>query len=209
MTKEKAAAIIGRLAEAYPDARPELEFHSAFELLVAVILSAQCTDKRVNIVTAELFPDYDTPEKMLALGEDALAQKIRSCGLYKSKAKHIISACRSITENFGGRVPETVEELMSLDGVGRKTANVVSSVMFDNEVIAVDTHVFRLSNRLGLAVSKTPLETEKQLNELLERSILSKAHHYLIFHGRRCCKAQKPDCGNCPVYGLCERNGVK
>ena len=208
MTKKEAALVMERLKAVYPDAKPELIYKSAFELLIAVILSAQCTDKRVNEVTKVLFSVADTPAKISALGEDALADIIRSCGLYKSKAKHIISACRSIEEDFGGKVPETVEELMKLDGVGRKTANVVTSVMFDNEVIAVDTHVFRLSNRIGLASAKTPLETEKQLNEVLEKSILPKAHHYLIFHGRRCCKAISPDCDNCAISDICKKVGV-
>ena len=206
MTKDKAKLIMERLAGVYPDAKPELKYKTAFELLIAVILSAQCTDKRVNIVTDELFVEYNTPQKILELGEEGLADKIKSCGLYKSKAKHIISACGDLVERFGGEVPKTVDELMSLSGVGRKTANVVTSVMFDNEVIAVDTHVFRLSNRIGLARSKTPADTEKQLNEILEKSILPKAHHYLIFHGRRCCKAQKPDCEGCAINDLCEKN---
>ena len=209
MTKEKAAAIMDILAKVYPDARPELNYSSAFELLVAVMLSAQCTDKRVNEVTKKLFALCDTPLKIVELGEDGLAEIIRPCGLFRSKSKHVISACRSIIDDFGGEVPKTFEELMKLDGVGRKTANVVSSVMFDNQVIAVDTHVFRLSNRIGLVKAKTPLETEKQLNAVLEKSILPKAHHYLIFHGRRCCKAIKPDCESCAINGLCEKNGLK
>ena len=209
MTKEKAAIIMDRLSKVYPDAKPELRFGSVFELLIAVILSAQCTDKRVNIVTAELFKEYNAPEKILELSQEELEEKIRTCGLYKSKAKHILAACRDIVETYGGKVPETTEELMKLSGVGRKTANVVTSVAFDNEVIAVDTHVFRLSNRIGLTKSKTPLDTEKQLNETLEKSILPRAHHYLIFHGRRCCKAINPDCENCAIFDLCEKNGVE
>ena len=208
MTKEKAAAIMDRLSKVYPDAKPELKYSSAFELLVAVILSAQCTDKRVNLVTEKLFSSFNTPEKIIALGEDGLAETIKSCGLYKSKAKHIVSACVSIVNDFGGRVPETVDELLKLDGVGRKTANVVSSVMFDNDVIAVDTHVFRLSNRIGLAKAKTPFETEKQLNAVLKKGSLKNAHHYLIFHGRRCCKAINPDCDACAISDLCEKNGI-
>ena len=209
MTKEKASLIMERLSKVYPDAKPELRFGSVFELLIAVMLSAQCTDKRVNIVTEELFRYHNTPRKMLELSEEELQEKIKTCGLYKSKARHILSACKDIEERFGGVVPKTVEELTSLAGVGRKTANVVTSVAFDNEVIAVDTHVFRLSNRIGLARSKTPLDTEKQLNGVLEKSVLPKAHHYLIFHGRRCCKAIKPDCENCAISDLCEKNGLK
>ena len=209
MTKEKAALIMDRLASVYPDAAPELIFGSEYELLIAVILSAQCTDKRVNIVTKELFKEYDTPEKILTLSQEELEEKIKTCGLYRSKAKHILAASKDIVGIYGGKVPKTVEEIMKLSGVGRKTANVVTSVAFDNEVIAVDTHVFRLSNRIGLARSKTPFDTEKQLNAILEKSILKNAHHYLIFHGRRCCKAIRPDCKNCAISDLCEKNGIE
>ena len=209
MTKEKAALIIDRLKGIYPDARPELVFGSVYELLIAVILSAQCTDKRVNIVTKELFKNYDTPEKMITLSQNDLEDIIKTCGLYKSKAKHILKASHDIVDIYGGKVPGTVEDLMKLSGVGRKTANVVTSVAFDNDVIAVDTHVFRLANRIGLALAKTPLETEKQLNEILQKGILKNAHHYLIFHGRRCCKAIRPDCESCAINDLCEKNGVK
>ena len=209
MDKHKADKIISALAAAYPDARPALEFSSPYELLVAVILSAQCTDKRVNIVTKELFKDYNTPEKMLTLSVGELGEKIKSCGLYRSKAAHILSASRDIVEKFGGKVPETQKELKTLAGVGQKTANVVYAVAFGGEAIAVDTHVFRVSNRLGLAESDNVTDTEKSLNRLIDRHLWSKAHHYLIYHGRQVCKAIKPDCENCCVSSLCEKHGLK
>lgn len=208
MDKHKADKIISALAAAYPDARPALEFSSPYELLVAVILSAQCTDKRVNIVTKELFKDYNTPEKMLTLSVGELGEKIKSCGLYRSKAAHILSASRDIVEKFGGKVPETQKELKTLAGVGQKTANVVYAVAFGGEAIAVDTHVFRVSNRLGLAESDNVTDTEKSLNKLIDRHLWSKAHHYLIYHGRQVCKAIKPDCENCCVSSLCEKHGL-
>lgn len=209
MDKHKADKIISALAAAYPDARPALEFSSPYELLVAVILSAQCTDKRVNIVTKELFKDYNTPEKMLTLSVGELGEKIKSCGLYRSKAAHILSASKDIVEKFGGKVPETQKELKTLAGVGQKTANVVYAVAFGGEAIAVDTHVFRVSNRLGLAESDNVTDTEKSLNRLIDRHLWSKAHHYLIYHGRQVCKAIKPDCENCCVSSLCEKHGLK
>lgn len=209
MDKHKADKIISALAAAYPDARPALEFSSPYELLVAVILSAQCTDKRVNIVTKELFKDYNTPEKMLTLSVEELGEKIKSCGLYRSKAAHILSASKDIVEKFGGKVPETQKELKTLAGVGQKTANVVYAVAFGGEAIAVDTHVFRVSNRLGLAESDNVTDTEKSLNRLIDRHLWSKAHHYLIYHGRQVCKAIKPDCENCCVSFLCEKHGLK
>lgn len=204
MKKEKADNIISRLALAYPDAKPELEYSTPFELLVAVILSAQCTDKRVNVVTRKLFEVCDTPGKMLALSQTELEEYIRSCGLYRTKAAHILSACRDIEEKFGGKVPETREELTTLAGVGRKTANVVYSVAFGGEAIAVDTHVFRVSRRLGLSDADTPFGVEKSLNELIDGKMRAKAHHYLIFHGRRCCTARSPACEKCCVSDLCE-----
>lgn len=209
MDKLKADKIISALAVAYPNARPALEYSSPYELLVAVILSAQCTDKRVNIVTNELFKNYNTPEKMLTLSAEELGEKIKSCGLYRSKAAHILSASKDIVEKFGGKVPETQKELKTLAGVGQKTANVVYSVAFGGEAIAVDTHVFRVSNRLGLAKSDNVTDTEKSLNRLIDRHLWAKAHHYLIYHGRRVCKAIRPDCENCCVSSLCEKRGLK
>ncbi len=204
MDKLKAKEIIKKLAERFPDAKPELNYTSPFELLIAVILSAQCTDKRVNIVTSELFKYYNTPQKMIELSLEELAEKIRSCGFYNMKAKHILSTCHDIISRYNGEVPSTLDELQTLDGVGRKTANVVYAVAFGGNAIAVDTHVFRVSNRIGLAKANNPLDTEKQLNAILDENIWSKAHHYLIFHGRNICKAQKPNCSLCPIADLCE-----
>lgn len=209
MKKIIADEIINILAKTYPEAKPQLEYSSAYELLVAVILSAQCTDKRVNMVTRELFKDYDTPEKMLTLCENELAEKIKSCGLYHSKAAHILSASKDISERFGGQVPDTVEKLKTLAGVGQKTANVVYSVAFSGDAIAVDTHVFRLGNRIGLGKGKTPEEVEVELCKIIDKDKWSKSHHYLIYHGRNICKAQRPACCDCPIEKLCEKNGLK
>ncbi len=200
--REKALKI---LSEVYAGARPALHYKTAYELLIAVILSAQCTDERVNKVTAELFKEHTTPEAMLTLSREELERYIFSCGLYKSKAAHILSASRDIVEKFGGSVPEGFAELKSLAGVGQKTANVVSSVWFDKDAIAVDTHVFRVSNRLGLAHADTPLKTEEQLKEAIPQKNWSDAHHWLIWHGRKICRAQKPDCGVCPLRDCCDR----
>ena len=204
MNKRQAGEIINILAQTYPNAEAELNFTTNYELLVAVILSAQCTDKRVNIVTAELFKEYNTPEKMLTLTQEELEEKIKTCGLYRSKAKHILSASYDIVTKFNGQIPETVESLQTLAGVGRKTANVVYAVGFGGDAIAVDTHVFRVSNRLGLANAKTPLETEKSLNRLIDRHLWGKAHHYIIHHGRNLCSAKNPKCGVCPLNGHCK-----
>ena len=202
MEREQAQKALQILAETYPDARPALHYRSAYELLVAVILSAQCTDERVNKVTAELFREHDTPQAMLALTQEQLEGYIFSCGLYRSKAAHILSASRDILEKFGGQVPEKFADLKSLAGVGQKTANVVSSVWFDRDAIAVDTHVFRVSNRLGLAHAHTPAKTEEQLKEVIPQRDWSKAHHWRIWHGRRVCHSQKPACGSCPLAGV-------
>ena len=204
MDKQNTKEALKILSEIYADARPALHYNSAYELLVAVILSAQCTDERVNKVTAELFREHNTPEKMLSLTQEQLEKYIFSCGLYKSKAAHILSATKDIVEKFGGKVPEGFSELKSLAGVGQKTANVVSAVWFDKDAIAVDTHVFRVSNRLGLAHASTPLKTEEQLKENIPQKDWSKAHHWLIWHGRRVCHSQKPDCANGPLSKVCD-----
>ncbi len=196
--------ILEELARLYPEAAPALRFGSPYELLVAVMLSAQCTDERVNKVTAELFKTYDTPEKMLSLTQEQLEKYIFSCGFYHNKAAHILSASRDIIEKFGGEVPSSHEDLKKLAGVGQKTANVVYAVAFGGDAIAVDTHVFRVSNRLGLAHAKTPEKTELQLNEAIPREMWSRAHHWLIYHGRRVCHSQRPDCGNCTLKQWCE-----
>lgn len=187
----------------YPDAHCELNHISAFELLVATILSAQATDKKVNQVTEKLFQKYHTPESFITLSQENLEQEIKEIGLYHSKAKNILSMCNSLLERFDGQVPSNMEDLISLAGVGRKTANVVLSNAFDVPAIAVDTHVNRVSNRIGLASSEDVLKVEKQLMEAIPQDRWSKSHHLLIFHGRRTCKAKNPNCANCGISDLC------
>ncbi|MBE7081326.1 MAG: endonuclease III [Clostridiales bacterium] len=204
MNKTKAKEIINTLSSQFLD-KPALNFSTPFELLVAVVLSAQCTDQRVNLVTRELFKGHNTPEKMLLLSQEELEKYIFSCGLYRAKAEHILSLSRDIIDKFNGQVPSTLKELQTLSGVGRKTANVVYSVAFKGDAIAVDTHVFRVANRIGLASAKSPLQTEKGLMEILDKKDWSKAHHYLIYLGRSYCKAQRPNCENCPIKDLCEK----
>lgn len=203
MNKKIVSEVISLLASEYPDAKPELKYTSEYELLVAVILSAQCTDERVNKVTEVLFKEYNTPEKMITLTVEELAKIILPCGLFNSKAKHIIEASKNIVQNYNGKVPSTFEELIKLPGVGRKTADVLVSVAFNGDAIAVDTHVFRVSNRIGIVKEDTPYKTELALMKVIDKSLWSKSHHYLIFHGRRVCKARKPDCENCVVKKLC------
>ena len=195
--------ILNELARLYPEAKPALHYSSPYELLVAVILSAQCTDERVNQVTATLYRKYNTPESMLTLSQEELEGYIYSCGFYRNKAKHILSASRDIVEKFGGQVPPTLDRLQTLAGVGRKTANVVYSVAFGGDAIAVDTHVFRVSNRLELAVGKTPEQVEEGLMKAIPKQDWSKAHHWLIYHGRRVCHSQRPDCENCTLKECC------
>lgn len=196
--------ILDELSRLYPDAQPALHFKSPFELLVAVILSAQCTDERVNKVTKVLFENYDTPEKMLTLTQEKLEKYIFSCGFYRNKAAHILSASKDIIEKFGGVVPDTLQELKTLAGVGQKTANVVYAVAFGGNAIAVDTHVFRVSNRLGIAEGKTPEKVEEGLRKAIPEELWSKAHHYLIYHGRQVCHSQRPDCTNCTLKAFCK-----
>ena len=202
-TSDKKAAL-AELEKLYPDAKPALLYTTPYELLVAVILSAQCTDERVNKVTAVLFENYSTPEKMVTLSQAELEKYIFSCGFYRMKAEHILSASRDILEKFDGKVPDTVEKLMSLAGVGKKTANVVYSVAFGGDAIAVDTHVFRVSNRLGLAKGDTPLAVEAGLNKAIPQKDWSKAHHWLIWHGRKVCHSQKPSCDGCTLRAYCD-----
>ena len=168
-------------------------------------MSAQCTDERVNKVTSELFKEYNTPQKMLTLSVEQLEKYIFSCGLYHSKAKNILATCKCLVDKYDGQVPSTLEELRTLNGVGRKTANVVYSVAFNGSAIAVDTHVFRVSNRIGLAKETNVLNTEKALMKILDKKDWSRAHHYLIYLGRSFCKASKPDCENCPIKDECEK----
>lgn len=201
---ERNERILTGLEALYPDAKPALKYSTAYELLVAVILSAQCTDERVNKVTAELFQDYNTPQKMVTLSQEELERKIYSCGFYRMKAEHILSASRDIIGNFGGAVPDNLADLRTLAGVGRKTANVVYSVAFGGDAIAVDTHVFRVSNRLGLAKATTPEKTEEQLMTTIPKDKWSRAHHWLIYHGRRVCHSQRPACEECTLKEDCE-----
>lgn len=205
MNERTAKIIVEKLSGIFTD-KPALNFGSPYELLVAVILSAQCTDARVNKITEELFKRYNTPEKMVELKNEELEKYIYSCGLYKSKAEHILSASRDIMKKFGGEVPNNLEDLRSLAGVGRKTANVVYSVAFHGDAIAVDTHVFRVSNRIGLVCEDNVLNTEKGLMKILDKADWSRAHHYLIYLGRSFCKAAKPDCENCPISAECQKN---
>jgi endonuclease III len=200
----KRHTIFSRLRAANPDPRSELEYQAPFELLVSVILSAQATDKSVNLATKPLFRRYNTPKKMLALGVDGLIEYIRSIGLYRTKAKHIIETSRLLIENHRGEVPNDRESLEKLPGVGRKTANVVLNVAFGEPTMAVDTHIFRVSNRIGIAPGKTPLAVELQLLKHVPQEFMHGAHHWLILHGRYVCKARKPECPKCSIVDLCD-----
>ena len=203
LKKEEIEFVIEALEKKYPDAKAELDFTNPFELLIATILSAQCTDVRVNIVTGELFKIVKGPLDIVNMPVDSLKEHIRTCGLYQTKAKNIKAACEILVNEHNSIIPDDREVLVKLPGVGRKTANVVVSNAFDQAAIAVDTHVFRVSNRLGLAHSENVLDTEKQLMKRLPKEIWSKTHHTLIFHGRRQCKARKPECETCPVNSVC------
>lgn len=204
MGQEKVKKILVELARLYPDAAPALHYRTPYELLVAVILSAQCTDERVNKVTAELFKKHNTPRTMLELTQEELEKYIFSCGFYRNKAAHILSASRDILEKFDGEVPAQHAQLKTLAGVGQKTANVVYAVAFGGDAIAVDTHVFRVSNRLGIAKGNTPEKVETGLNAAIPQNLWSRAHHYLIYHGRRVCHSQRPDCESCTLKEWCE-----
>lgn len=199
----RVAAILETLYETYPDARCALDHENPFQLLIATILSAQCTDKRVNIITARLFPRLPGPADYLAISQEELEELIRDCGLFREKARNIRETCRLLLERHGGEVPRTMEELVKLPGVGRKTANVVLSNAFGVPAIAVDTHVFRVSNRLELARANDPLKTEQQLMAVIPRDLWSQAHHWLIHHGRNICHARTPSCEVCPLLPHC------
>ena len=196
--------IFERLRAANPDPTTELNFNSHFELLISVILSAQATDVSVNQATAKLYPVANTPEAILALGEEGLKRHIRTIGLFNTKAKNVIAACRMLVEKHGSQVPDTREELQALPGVGRKTANVILNTAFRQVAMAVDTHIFRVSNRTGIAPGRNVLEVEQQLLRLVPEEFLLDAHHWLILHGRYTCVARKPRCGDCPIADLCE-----
>ena len=204
MNPGKRQRIFERLREANPSPKTELVYGSPFQLLIAVLLSAQATDKSVNLATRALFRDAGTPAAMLALGEAGVTPYIRTIGLFRTKAKNIIATCRLLIEEHKGRVPRSREELEALPGVGRKTANVVLNVAFGEPTIAVDTHIFRVANRTGLAPGKDPLEVEAKLEKFVPREFVQHAHHWLILHGRYVCKARKPDCPHCIIVDLCE-----
>lgn len=203
MTKDKRHLMFERLRARNPSPTTELEYNSHFELLIAVILSAQATDRSVNLATRKLFPKAHTPADVLALGEAGLCDYIRTIGLYKSKAKNVLATCRLLIEQHDSEVPRTREALEALPGVGRKTANVVLNTAFGEPTMAVDTHIFRVANRTGLARGKTPLEVERKLLKAVPAEFLQDAHHWLILHGRYICKARTPDCPACPIADLC------
>lgn len=203
MKKSLIREVLDRLGEMYPDAECELNFNSPFELLIATILSAQSTDKRVNIVTEELFKNYNTPESMIQLSQEELQEKIRTIGFYRNKSKNILNTSRILIEDYESEVPRDLDELIKLPGVGRKTANVVISNAFNQQAIAVDTHVFRVSNRIGIADSKDVENTEIDLMKNIPKDEWTKSHHLLIFHGRRICKARGPKCGECDIKDIC------
>ncbi len=204
MNAAQRAEIFARLRAANPAPTTELEYATSFQLLIAVILSAQATDKSVNLATRKLFADTPTPQAMLALGEAGLAEYINRIGLYPTKAKNVIATCRLLIERHEGEVPNTRDALEALPGVGRKTANVVLNTAFGEPTIAVDTHIFRVANRTRLAPGKTPLAVELKLLKSVPDEFSRDAHHWLILHGRYVCKARKPDCWRCPIADLCE-----
>lgn len=203
LTHEEADLCLDILEKTYPDAHCELEHESPFELLVATILSAQCTDVRVNKVTSEMFKKYKEPEDFADMDIKKLEGLIKECGLFRNKAKNIKASSSVILEDYDGEVPNTISELMKLPGVGKKTANVVASTAFGVPAIAVDTHVFRVSNRIGFVHEKNVLDTEKALQNKIDKSRWTKAHHLFIFHGRRCCTARNPNCEDCTINNIC------
>ncbi len=208
ITKKTKDEMIRILSEVYADAKPALVFRNPFELLVAVILSAQCTDQRVNIVTRRLFAKAATAEAIVKMGLSRLEKEIHECGFFHAKAKNILATSEILARDYGGKVPEDFDTLITLPGVGRKTANVVMSVAFNYPAIAVDTHVFRVANRLRLAVGETPEEVELGLQKAIPREKWSDAHHWLIWHGRKLCKSRRPLCADCPLAKLCPSFGT-
>lgn len=204
MNAARRREIFTRLRAANPHPTTELEYQTPFELLVAVMLSAQATDKSVNLATRELFPAANTPQTILALGEDELRSYVQRIGLYQTKSKHIIQTCRLLLERHAGEVPQTREALEALPGVGRKTANVILNTAFGQPTIAVDTHIFRVANRIGLAPGKTVLAVENKLLNVVPNEFKLDAHHWLILHGRYTCVARKPKCGQCLITDLCD-----
>lgn len=204
MNRTKRAEIFKRLQKENPSPTTELIYHNEFELLIAVMLSAQATDVSVNKATEPLFKVANTPLKLAKLGEESLQRYLKTINLYKTKAKNILKTCGILMEQFKGQVPDNREDLMTLPGVGRKTANVVLNTAFGHSTIAVDTHIFRVANRTGIAKGKTVLEVELKLNKYIPKKYLQDAHHWLILHGRYICTARKPKCSICPIRDLCE-----
>ena len=204
MNAAKRTEIFQRLQAANPQPTTELEYGTPFQLLVAVILSAQATDRSVNLATRKFFPWHGTPEGLLALGEEGLAEYIRTIGLYRTKARNVIAACRMLLDLHGGQVPSERAALEALPGVGRKTANVVLNTAFGHPTIAVDTHIFRVANRTGIAPGRNVLEVERKLERVVPRAFRHDAHHWLILHGRYVCLARKPKCPQCGISDLCE-----
>ncbi len=202
--KKDIKIIVNKLMETYPDAKCELQYESPFQLLIATVLSAQTTDKKVNEVTSELFREYGTLEKFIHLTQEELQEKIKIIGLYKVKSRNIVSLCKMLIDKFDGEVPKTRDELVTLPGVGRKTANVVISNCFGIQAFAVDVHVFRVSNRIGLAKAHTPEKTEIDLMKNIDKSLWTICHHTIIFHGRRCCTARNPKCNECTISMYCK-----
>ena len=206
LSSDEMIEVFSRWQKANPNPASELEYKNPFTLLVAVILSAQATDKSVNLATKALFDAADTPQKMLALGEAGLIPYIKSIGLYKTKAAHIISMCQKLIDDFNSEVPDSREKLMTLPGVGRKTANVVLNVIFHQPVMPVDTHLMRVSPKIGLAEGKTPEEIENSLVSRIPPEYMYNAHHWILLHGRYVCTARNPDCANCIISDLCKKN---
>lgn len=209
ITKAIKNEMLTILEQIYGDTKSALEFTTPFELLIAVILSAQCTDVRVNIITRRMFPRLSDPAKIVEIGLEKLENEIRDCGLYHSKAKNILATCEILCQRYHGQVPETFDELLELPGVGRKTANVMMSVAFGQPALAVDTHVFRVSNRLKLAIGETPEAIEEGLKRIIPREKWGQAHHWLIWHGRKVCKARKPNCQECHLNKICPNSETK
>lgn len=202
--KKKIKIIVDKLMETYPDAECELKYETPFQLLIATVLSAQTTDKKVNEVTKKLFKDYGTLDKFLTLSEEKLQDIIKVIGLYKTKSRNIVALCKVLRDNFNGEVPKTRDELVTLPGVGRKTANVVISNCFGVQAFAVDVHVFRVSNRIGLVNASTPEKTELDLIKNIDENLWTICHHTIIFHGRRCCTARNPKCEKCTIKDYCK-----
>ncbi|WP_129409198.1 endonuclease III [Marinitoga lauensis] len=203
-SKKEVKEILDILSKSYPNPQTVLKYNNNFELLIAVMLSAQTTDNQVNKVTPILFEKFKTPKDFADITPEELEKYIKGVGLYKTKSKNIIKTCKILVEEYNGNIPKTREELMKLPGVGRKTANVILSVAFGEDAIAVDTHVFRVSNRIGLANSKDVKETEEDLMKVIPKEMWGKAHHWLIFHGRNTCKARNPKCEECPIKEYCD-----